>query len=104
MAKRNIYERLALTDEQKKVLREFESVYGRMLRVGLYLATSYDHGLYAYNHNNISCFDAPIDGSYDGDKVEVDITKLHLVAPFGMANFTHLLNDTKCLVGVNEEE
>lgn len=104
MAKRNIYERLALTDEQKNVLREFESVYGRMLRAGLYLATSYGHGLYAYNHDDISCFDAPIDGSYDGGRVEVDITKLHLVAPFGMSNFTHLLNDTKCLVGLDDDD
>ena len=101
MEEKAILERLALNDAQKKVLREFEDVYARMLRTGLHLTTGYGCGLYAYNANHVTCFNAPKNAAYDNGKEEVDITKMHLVAPFGMSNFTHLLNDTKCLVAFN---
>lgn len=94
----DIYRKLALNDEQRKVLDDFEKVYKKMLSCNLYLVETFNGGLFAYNANDVSCFDAPKDAAYDNGKEEIDVTKLHKVDSFGFMAHEHLLNDTKCLV------
>lgn len=92
------YERLALNEEQKKVLTEFKKVLQKCVNVGLYFVSSYECGMMAYNANDVSCFDAPNNAAYDNDKEEIDIQNLEEVCSYGMINHTDLMGDAKCLV------
>ena len=94
----NAYKKLALNDEQKEVLKDFERVYKKMLHCNLHLVETFNGGLFAYNAEGVSCFDAPKNAAYDDGEEEIDITKLHMVDEFGFMVHEHLLNDTKCLV------
>lgn len=92
------YEKLALNEEQKAVLAEFKKVCGKCVSVGLYFVSSYECGMKAYNANDVSCFNAPENASYDNGKEEIDISLLEDVFPYGMVNHQDLMGDTNCLV------
>lgn len=94
-------ERLALTEEQKRVLKEYEVVSAKAVSVGLYFAQVMGYGVFAYNATGVSCFDAPSDAEYDNGKEEIDITELEPCKGF-------LIRDTfiepRCLVAMDPEE
>ena len=93
------YEKLGLTDEQKKALSEFQKIIQKCIEVGLYFVECPGYGLYAYNTNEVSCFNAPENAAYDNGKEEIDILKLHEAERFGLVNYECLPHDvTKCLV------
>ena len=91
----NPYEKLALTDEQREILREFENVSLKAIRAGLYFVQSFGYGTFAYNVKNVNCFDAPENAAYENGKEEIDITKLH---PVSYLTIDDLHGDCKCLV------
>lgn len=91
----NPYEKLALTDEQREILREYENVSLKAIRAGLYFVQSFGYGTFAYNAKDVSCFDAPENAAYENGKEEIDITKLH---PVSCLTIDDLHGDCKCLV------
>ena len=102
MTQQEIYDKLALNDEQLRLMLEFKQLYHKMIIAGLYFVEANDR-LYAYNCLGVSCFDAPENAAYDNGKEEVDVTRLQLVSKSRLLNFDNLQNDTTCLVAFEDD-
>lgn len=94
-------ERLALTEEQKQVLREYYDVSAKAVAVGLYFVQVPGYGVYAYNAKDVNCFDAPANAAYDNGKEEIDVRDLKYCS--GLLR-RDILQEPKCLVAMDEEE
>lgn len=100
---KNVYERLALTDEQQGILKEFQAAYEKMCRAHIGLVNTFCNGIYVFNSEEVNCFNAPKNAAYDTDKHEIDIAKLQLVFNHSFKNVHELGMFETCLVVFDED-
>lgn len=100
---KNVYKRLALTDEQQSILKEFQAAYEKMRRAHIGLVNTFCNGVYAFNGEEVNCFNPPKNASYDTDKHEIDVTKLQLAFNYSFQNVHELGLLEPCLVVFDED-